>query len=174
MATQVQAAQHIDLGERRFRELIEAGVFERRPAGQYDLDTVRIAYIRHLREVAAGRGADNDARLSDARVLLTLEQRENIALKNAAVRGDVVSVEEVGKQVERVFTVVRERLLAIPGKIADALVGGERVDIETRLTDEISEALDELHDPVGIADRSRGIGAAPIEGAPGSQAAATP
>jgi phage terminase Nu1 subunit (DNA packaging protein) len=172
MATQVEAARHIDLGERRFRELIEADVFKRMPPGQYDLDAVRIAYIRHLREMAAGRGADNDARLSDAKVSLTLEQRDNIAIKNAIARGEVVSVDEVGKQVERDYAVVRERLLAIPGKISDSLVGGEREDIEAHLADEIAEALHELHDPDALTDRARGTGEATSESPAGSEAAA--
>ena len=51
-------AGHIDLKERRFRQLIEAGVFKRpkTPVG-WDLDEVRIAYIRYLRAAWAVRAS---------------------------------------------------------------------------------------------------------------------
>lgn len=58
-----------------------------------------------------------------------------------------VRVEDVGKAVEREYSVVRERLLAIPGKLAAKLVDRDRVEIELALFEEISEALNELHAP---------------------------
>lgn len=58
-----------------------------------------------------------------------------------------VRTEDVGKLVEREYSVVRERLLAIPGKLAAKLVDRDRPAIELALFEEISEALNELHDP---------------------------
>ncbi len=60
-----------------------------------------------------------------------------------------VRVEDVGKSVEREYSLVRERLLAIPGKLAAKLVDRDRTAIELALFEEISEALSELHDPGG-------------------------
>ena len=62
-------------------------------------------------------------------------------------------VEDVGKAVEREYSVVRERLLAIPGKLAAKLVDRDRAAIELALFEEISEALSELHDPNRVVDR---------------------
>lgn len=62
-------------------------------------------------------------------------------------QGRLVEIEAVGREVEREYTIVRERLLTIPGKIAASLVGCDRAAIELRLRDEIAEALAELHEP---------------------------
>jgi phage terminase Nu1 subunit (DNA packaging protein) len=145
IATQGEAASHIDLGERRFRELIEDGALERRPPGEYDLNDVRTIYIRHLRKIAAGRGTKTDADLSTERALLAREQRESAVLRNAQARGELVSIDEVGLQLEAEYGVVRQRLLAIPGKLADALEGLSREEREAILMAEITEALNELH-----------------------------
>jgi len=155
MATSIEAAHHIDMGERRFRELIDAGVFIRQPRGEYDLDEIRLAYIRHLRKVAAGRGADNDASLTAARAKLTEEQTQMIAIKNAVARGEYVLVEEVCRQVEAEYAVVRERLLTIPGKVADAAAGRPREVVVDILAQEIGGALEDLSEPDRIAERAR-------------------
>ena len=61
--------------------------------------------------------------------------------------GKFVEIEEVGRQVEDEYNIVRERLLTIPGKIAEALVGATRAEIEMAIRAEITEALEELHNP---------------------------
>jgi phage terminase Nu1 subunit (DNA packaging protein) len=175
MATQNEAAAHIDLGDRRFRELIDDGVIERRRPSEYDLEQVRVSYIRHLRKVAAGRGTKTDADLSTERALLTREQRDAAALKNAISRGEFVSIEEACRQVETEYGVVRQRLLAIPGKLADALEGMNREEREVAMAGEITEALDELHDPVDAAidgaARPDGNGVSVAPGAESAEAA---
>ncbi len=62
-------------------------------------------------------------------------------------RQEWVRVEDVGRSVERHFAVIRERLLAIPGKMASKLEGLERTAIELALLEEITETLNELHAP---------------------------
>jgi len=156
MATVSECARHVDLGDRRFFELLDDGVFERRAAGGYDLETVRVAYIRHLRKVAAGRGAKTDLDLASERALLTREQTAREALRNAIARGEYVAVEEVGRQVEAEYGMVRQRLLAIPGKCAAALQGLGREECEAVLASEVSEALNELHAPSTRAGIAKG------------------
>jgi len=55
MATLKEAADHIDVSQREFCELLDLGVIERKvdDAG-YDLNDVALAYIRYLRRVIAG------------------------------------------------------------------------------------------------------------------------
>jgi phage terminase Nu1 subunit (DNA packaging protein) len=159
MATIAAAARHVDLSERRFKELLDEGVFERRETAGYVLDEVRELYIRHLRKAAAGRG-DGDAAVSASRIALMDEQREGHAIKNSLARRELVHVDDVGHEVEREYAVVRERLLTIPGKLAASLVDADRPTIEAKLLEEISEALDELHDPLKVA----GAAAAEAEG----------
>lgn len=62
-------------------------------------------------------------------------------------QGKLVDIETVARLVEQEYAVVRERLLAIPGKMAAKLVDRTRSEIEAALQEEVTEALDELHDP---------------------------
>jgi hypothetical protein len=59
----------------------------------------------------------------------------------------VVPIAEVVKQVAVEYGLVRDRVLAIPGKIADELANLDRAGIEKRLRAECYEALSELHEP---------------------------
>jgi len=150
MATIAEAAAHIDLGERRFFELLENGTIERCHPGEYDLDQVRITYIRHIRKISAGRGAEKGIDLASERARLAREQTEAAALKNAVARGEYVAIEEVGRQVEAEYGLVRQRLLAIPGKLADSLEGMSREEREAAMMAEVTEALNELHEPARL------------------------
>jgi phage terminase Nu1 subunit (DNA packaging protein) len=83
MAKLTEAAAHIDLKERRFRQLIETGVFKRpkSPSG-WDLDEVRVTYIRYMREQAAGRvGANPKTDAVAANVRLKTVQADLVNLR---------------------------------------------------------------------------------------------
>lgn len=63
-----------------------------------DLTTIRIAYIRHLREMAAGRAATGDLDLATERAGLARAQRERIEMQNAVTRAELAPaalIEEV-------------------------------------------------------------------------------
>ena len=55
MAKLAEVATHLDLSLARVSQLKSAGILPDAKRGKHDLDTVRVAYIRHLRENAAGR-----------------------------------------------------------------------------------------------------------------------
>lgn len=61
--------------------------------------------------------------------------------------GKLVEIEVVGAEFDRIVLVIRERLLTLPGKLADQCVGRDRAAIEDLLRAEITEALNELHQP---------------------------
>jgi hypothetical protein len=81
---------------------------------------------------------------------LGLLRRRELEVSNT----EWVRIEAVAAQVEREYGTVRERLLTIPGKIAASLVGADRPTIDMILRREITEALHELHDPSGLAQRA--------------------
>nr|VFJ91465.1 MAG: hypothetical protein BECKH772A_GA0070896_100325 [Candidatus Kentron sp. H]VFJ92612.1 MAG: hypothetical protein BECKH772B_GA0070898_1003130 [Candidatus Kentron sp. H]VFJ99333.1 MAG: hypothetical protein BECKH772C_GA0070978_100316 [Candidatus Kentron sp. H] len=59
--TQVEIGNHLDLSDRSVREILpKLGIDHR----QSNLSTIRIAYIRDLRETAAGRGGDEQVNLT--------------------------------------------------------------------------------------------------------------
>lgn len=77
-------------------------------------------------------------------------RRHDVEVKNR----ELVQVELVGIEVERMLSVLKEMLLSIPGTIATSLVGKDSATIEAKVRSAIVEALNELHDPDGIAGRA--------------------
>lgn len=169
MATANAAAAHIFLSLTRFRELVETGVVTKQASGQYDLDVVRREVFTHLRSLASGHGSGGVG-LAVERAALAREQTASVSIKNAISRGDYVSLAVIKKTLMSMFAVFRERVLSIPGKVADACEMRTRDEIEQIMRDELCEALDELHDPTDDAGGGgRGDDQA---GAKGTQAAA--
>ncbi|MBP0492098.1 hypothetical protein [Roseomonas indoligenes] len=64
MATALEVAEHLDLTDRSVRELQKRGVLPQGKRGALDLGECRLAYIRHLREQAAGRAGTKDSKHS--------------------------------------------------------------------------------------------------------------
>jgi hypothetical protein len=69
-------------------------------------------------------------------------------LELATKRGDLAPVAVMIAAVERDYATVRERFLAIPGKLSGEL----EADQVSRLTREIHEALEDLSDPRNVID----------------------
>jgi hypothetical protein len=163
MATQTEAASHILLDLRRYREKVEQGVIPREPDGSYRLDKVRAAYIRHLQDAAGGRLRRPD----DPRDRKSAAEAGLAELQLAIRTGAVARVADIQDAVQSEYGIVRERFLQIAPKMAGVLTP-EQVD---RLTDEIHEALEQLHDSDGaFAGLERDRRAA--EAANGAQATA--
>jgi phage terminase Nu1 subunit (DNA packaging protein) len=155
VATGAQAAQHIDLSERRFRELLDSGAVTRARPGKYDLAKVRVQYIRNLRKLAAGHGAGSPD-LARERALLAREQRGAVKIKNQLSHGVLVRVSEVAAFVKSEYSVVREILLNIPGTHSYEIAAAARespdlhssTTVVTKLLGEyIYDALTALSDP---------------------------
>jgi phage terminase Nu1 subunit (DNA packaging protein) len=157
MATTSEAAAHVFLTTSRFHELVAQGVISKvEGRSAYDLNTVREEYIRNLRAKFHGQGKGNIDGLSQARANLAREQAEAVALKNATARGENVPLATVKRGVEILFSAFRERILAIPGKIADGCAMRPREEIEDIVRDELHEALDELSRPILPVDGGDG------------------
>lgn len=77
-------------------------------------------------------------------------RRHELEVKNR----ELVQVELVGIEIERMFSVMKEMLLSIPGAISTSLVGKDGATIEAKIRSAIVEALNELHDPDGVAGRA--------------------
>ncbi len=144
MASANAAAAHIFIGIARFRELTEQGAITKQARGQYDLAVVRREAFAALR---ADRGGHGTAELSTERAALAREQTLTARIKNAAASGDLVSLPAVGKKLEGLFAIFRERALSLPGKCADGLqpfILKDRGQITDILRDEVYEMLETL------------------------------
>jgi len=121
MATATEAGNHIFISPSRFRDLIGVGTITRMAAGRYSLDKVREEYCKNAQKVMQGRAADSGATLSAQRARLATAQAEGAELRNAVSRGDFIALKLVETSLAALFSTIRENVLTLPGKAADAL-----------------------------------------------------
>ena len=146
MAKLSEIAAHLDLSVTRVSQLVTAGILPKAPRGKHDLDACRASYLKHIREVAAGRGAAyGDLDLTAERARLSKAQADDRERKNAIQDGEYLEVRTFHIMVTSSFAIVRARLLALPSKLAPHLVGIETPGKAHEIVKtEIYAALDEL------------------------------
>ena len=159
MASQNEVADHLFMTQQAVSALIQKGILPS-PSGRagLDLDTCREAYIRHAREIAAGRvsavsGEGLD--LVQERARLAAEQADGQAMKNAVLRGELIQAEDVERIFGALVTSARAAFLALPHKAAPLVVGKTSpVEAQAVLTGLVHEALASL--AAGEASRTFG------------------
>jgi len=156
MAKLTEVAEHLDLSTTRIHGLVKAGILPKSGRAAYDLTDCRIAYIRYIREIAAGRGSkDGAVDLVAERARLTKAQAEKVERENAVAEGKFLEVAVFHLMVTAAFMRVRSKLLALPSKMAP-LVAPEMTPAEAqaKLRDAVHAALDELAatNVAGISD----------------------
>jgi phage terminase Nu1 subunit (DNA packaging protein) len=83
--------------------------------GRYLLAPSVRNYVRHLREIAAGRQG-NELNAVDENARLKIAQRQNYELKNSIIRGSSIPYEAIAPAWARVVRAIRSAMLAVPGK----------------------------------------------------------
>lgn len=157
MATQAEIARHLDLSDRSVRELVDKGVLPQARRGEMDPDVCRVAYIRHLRSVAAGRGGVAEQEdLTAQRARLAAEQADHYAIRNKTARLELLPRTAVTAAVTAAFGRVRDRLLALPDRLAGPLARlTDDGAVRQRLADAINQVLGELAETEVIAVTER-------------------
>lgn len=153
MTTQTEIAQHLDLSTRQIRELQAAGVF---PKGT-TLDEARYAYIRRLREQAAGRSATNGLDLASERARLAKAQADKLEIELTAKRGDLISLTEAVKGWSDLVNAFRQKMLTLPVRASNAIPGiADQSGAERIINAMVYEALSELSrwKPEGYTEES--------------------
>lgn len=114
MLTQQTIADHLDLTQPAVSDLLQRlGVDWR----ESTLDTVRVVYIRHLREKAAGRATEGTLDLATERAALAKVQRERIEMQNAVTRRELAPVILIEQVLAKAGSKVASILDAIPRMI---------------------------------------------------------
>lgn len=135
----------VGISSRSVRELAERGVIQRSPAGRYDLAASVAAYCAHLREMAAARGGGSS--LTQERERAARERADQLALKNAQTRRELVPAAEVAATWSQILRDVRAGLLAIPSRAQQRLPHLSASDVST-LDAEVRAALSEIANDV--------------------------
>lgn len=140
--TQVEVARHLDMSERNARDVLHALNIDWRNT---PLDDIRTAYIRDLREKAAGRGGDDQTALTRARVRDHTASAELKELQIMERAGELTEINDTEQKTLAMITAARTELLALPDELAQELRALYGVDVDAGLIeDRIHDALTHL------------------------------
>ena len=114
MLTQRNIADHLDMSQQAASQWLEKLGIDWQ---QSTLDEIRIAYIRALREQAAGRAAEGGLDLATERARLAREQADKIAMQNAVTRGELAPVSLIEEVLTKSSSKIAGVFDAIPGKV---------------------------------------------------------
>lgn len=114
MLTQQEIADHLDLSQAAVSLLMGELGMDWKAASLAD---IRVAYIRRLREIAAGRATNGDLDLATERAALARAQRERIEMKNAVDRGELAPVSLIEEVLTKAAARTAGILDAIPGMV---------------------------------------------------------
>jgi hypothetical protein len=159
MATSALAAKHIFISTSRFRDLVSNGTIKHQPNGKYNIDKVREQYIKNAQLVMAGRGGgESGVVLAKERALLARSQRRAVDLKNRAAFGTHVECDALKSVLEVEFLNIRDKNLALGGKLADRLSGRifTRAEVAAVISAEVRELLNDLAEVDVYVDRVAG------------------
>lgn len=97
----------------------------------YDLTATVTAYVSHLRSIAAGWGTtDQAAQLTTERAREAKERADNMAIKNAKLRDELVSAGDVERKWSDTLRQVRARIMAVPSRLRSDLPGLDREAVD--------------------------------------------
>lgn len=104
------------------------------------------------------KGTGKVLNLNTERARLAKEQADKTTLENQKLRGELVDVDRVAQEWERIATAVKSKLLSLPTKAAPILQGNDSIpDIQDTLDNLIREALEELVNANISADHSQQV-----------------
>ncbi|WAC26272.1 hypothetical protein [Ancylobacter sp. SL191] len=136
----------LGIAPRTVRELAARGLVVKAGRGRYDLAASVASYCGHLREQAAGRAGDAQASLAVERARQAKEAADNLALRNAEMRGELVPASQVTAVWSGTLRRLRARILAVPPRVNQRLPFLKAHDV-AEIDAELREALTEIaHD----------------------------
>jgi phage terminase Nu1 subunit (DNA packaging protein) len=121
----------LDLDVRSIQQLAHSGIVVGSGVrGRYLLAPSVRNYVRHLREIAAGRqGSELNAVDENAR--LKIVQRKNYELKNAALERSLVSMHDVTEAWGIIVRAIKAMVLSFPARCHEKLPHLKGDDVET-------------------------------------------
>ncbi|WP_196784978.1 MarR family transcriptional regulator [Burkholderia territorii] len=152
MLTQQQIADHLDLERSTVSRLVDRLNIDYRTAS---LDEIRVTYIRHLRESAAGRASETGVDLVAERAMTERVDREIKLLTLAEKKGQLVNVAQLEQAFGQMVGAFQTELLALPDKLVQELRALYDVEVDVEwLNEHMYGCLEQLsqYDP----DRPRG------------------
>ncbi len=144
IVTAAALADLIGVSPRTVADLTKRGVMVKAGAHGYVLRKSVRGYVDYLRKSLAGRGGETGIATATAeRARLAKEQADNLALRNAAMRGTLLDAAAAEREWSDILRMVRAGCLAVPSRAAQRLPHLSAHDL-TEIDAEIRVVLTEL------------------------------
>jgi hypothetical protein len=147
MLRQVDIAEHLDLSERRLRDILKSLNLDHR---ENSLDEIRVAYIKDLRAKAAGTLSDDGFDLVKERVLTERVDRELKLTVLAEKKALLINKEQLEPELQNAFSTLRANLLSLADRLKSIIDVQYGIDLDVAIIEiEIHNALSSLsgYDP---------------------------
>ena len=136
-------AKLLSVNERTITKLVDKKVLRRESRGTFDTVDAVAAYVAHREGVVAAEQGVGD--YGKARAQLYLERARAARIKREQLEGSLVKVADVVAFNVGIVTLVKNRLLGVPTKVAPRLVGLKNAaEAEALVRAEVYEALTEI------------------------------
>jgi phage terminase Nu1 subunit (DNA packaging protein) len=143
-----QLALLLGLTSRRVNQLAEDGITVRTAHGEFDGPASIKNYIASVSNRVKDGEATIDKEREEAR--LKKEQADNLELKNAKLRNELLPIEDVSRVWSEQISEVRSRMLSVVSRVSQRL--SLSVEDTVEIDKEIREAMTKLADGVEIYD----------------------
>ena len=110
----------LELDERTIRSYGDEGVFIKTGRNKYVLAVSVRNYVRKLRETAAG-GQGDQLNAVDENARLRIVQRRNLELKNAALEGTLVPMEDITEAWGEIVRGIKAMVLSMPARCQEEM-----------------------------------------------------
>lgn len=162
MPTQKAIAEHLDLDQSQVsRAMADLGIAWKTT----DLATIRLAYIRKIRAVAAGHKSHDGMDLTRERVLTEQVERELKQYELAEKKGELISVAQLEPELVQMIASFKTELIARDDKLKAELDAIYGIDVDAALLEEHTRAT--------LAQLARYDPERAVAGAPAGQADGT-
>jgi hypothetical protein len=138
--TQAQISEHLDLAIPNVSKFLSKKEIKK----PYDLDQIRKAYIRELREKAGGRYTEGDLDPMQERARKDKAMADKYERENLIAEGKLHDGEEVTQYIANANHRAKTRLLRLPRAIALAVPKECSIEAEQESKRLVYEALEEL------------------------------
>ena len=137
-----QAAKLLNLSVPQLYNLANSGTIPMSNKGVWDLTQCAHAYIKYLQ----GRAGEEKRDYAVERTRLTKAQADKVEMEIKVLAGELLPASLVSGVWGNMTSAARQRLLAVPYRMATAALAAESfAAIETAASELIREALSELH-----------------------------
>lgn len=142
-------ASILDVSERRIRQLVEEGVIDKVKTGTYEfVPTIRkyILYLKIKNDNASDEGSNENNYMLE-KTLHEKAKRKKAELELSQMEGTLHDAKDIEREMTKMLTVFRARILAIPSKLASRVVIESDISIvQDMIQRECYNALQELSD----------------------------